>query len=336
MLIKESESISAHTSFRTGGPARFYVEVESKDELKEVVQKSVKDGYQYIVLGEGSNVLFSDKGFDGYVIRPKILGLDFHSVGLVASAGENWDKVVGETVERGFSGLENLSYIPGSVGAAPIQNIGAYGTEVGEKISWVEVYDPQSNTFSIISNDDCRFGYRESLFKSPLGKNLIVTRVSFDLDLNGETNIEYKDLANYFSNAKHRPSVAEVRSAVIDIRKNKLPDINKIGTAGSFFKNPVVSQDQYLKLKEKFSDLPAFEMSNGDRKIPLAWVLDKILNLKGYREGNVGLYEKQPLAIVNFGGATTNEIKKFSEKISAMVKDKINLEIEREVNFFGN
>lgn len=369
MKITPFVSLSEHTSFRTGGRARFFVEADSLDELKMAIGRARVENLPYMILGEGTNVLISDEDFPGYVIRPLIRGIDFigdsggkpdggkrngmesdteNGTGsnyklVVAGAGEHWDDVVGLSVSKNLSGLENLSSIPGSVGAAPVQNIGAYGVELKDVLEWVEVFDPKENSAKTLLRSDCRFGYRDSLFKSPAGRDLIITRVAMNLVLNGRPNISYKDLTNYFSGTK-TPTIAEVREAVIKIRRGKLPDIKKYGTAGSFFKNLVVTDSKYEELAKKFPGLPSFPADadsahgsqkgaqNGFKKIPLAWILDKVCKLNGVREGDVGVCETQPLALVNYGQATSAEVKNFAEKISGIVKEKTGLQIEWEVN----
>lgn len=349
MKILKKEPLSRHTSFRTGGRARFFVEAESVGELAEAIRQSREDNLPYIILGEGSNVLARDDDFDGYVIRPLVRGIEYRVVGsnptaepgtesnafeVVAGAGENWDGFVADTVSHGLSGIENLSWIPGTVGAAPVQNIGAYGVEVKDVISWVEVFDPENGETKKLSRDDCQFGYRTSIFKKPAGKNLIIVKVAFLLRHGAVPNISYKDVAAYFAEKDKNlsPSIEKVREAVIEIRQKKLPDIASLGTAGSFFKNPIISKDIYENLVKNYPGLPAFEVDEKFVKIPLAWVLDKVCGLNGYREGEVGLFQTQPLAVVNFGKAEAKEIVAFAEKISKIVKDKTNIEIEWEVN----
>lgn len=333
MKIINNVSMSEHTSFRTGGMASFFVEVYSTDDLKEVIARAETEQLPYVVLGEGTNVLISDENFEGYVIRPLFMGIDLAENGeVIAGAGEHWDDLVAFAVTRNLSGLETMSFIPGSVGAAPVQNIGAYGSELKDVIDWVEVFDPKINSTRIISKAECRLDYRDSLFKSKDGKNLIITRVAVKLVLGGKPNISYKDLATHFSDFKTAPTLGQVREAVIKIRQNKLPNVKEVGTAGSFFKNPIVSESKYLELAERFTEIPSFPVGTNQRKIPLAWVLDKVCGLNGYREGNVGLFMTQPLVLVNYGGATTDDIKKFAEKISKTVKEKIDLEIMWEVN----
>ncbi len=355
MKITPSVLLSEHTSFRTGGPARFFVEAESVADIQEIVDRAKAEDLAFMILGEGSNVLISDEGFSGYVIVPKILGIEFSDfdtaetdVLVVAGAGVHWDDLVAETVSKNLSGLENLSWIPGSVGAAPVQNIGAYGAEISDCLEWVEVFDTKSvqkdDQIRMLTKEQVGFGYRDSFFKNSEGRHLIITRAAFRLQKRGIPNISYKDLANFFASEIQKgnvPTVADVRLAVIAIRSEKLPDIKKFGTAGSFFKNPIISSEKYAELLQKFPGLPSYlvdatsddtENMGGYKKIPLAWVLDKVCGLNGYREGNVGLYKTQPLALVNFGGASSAEIKNFAEKISNIVKEKINIEIEWEVN----
>lgn len=361
MKTTSSVLLSQHTSFRTGGPARFFVEAESAEDVRLAVLQAKTEGAPFLILGEGSNVLISDDGLAGYVIIPKILGIEFvdaspdeketDDVLVVAGAGVHWDDLVAETVLKNLSGLENLSWIPGSVGAAPVQNIGAYGAEIKDCLEWVEVIDSRkvqegqsAQPPKKIPREECRFEYRESFFKTPEGKHFIITRVAFKLRKNGKPNISYKDLANFFADKTAKgetPTITEVRNAVIQIRKAKLPDVAKLGTAGSFFKNPIISSEEYEVLAQKFPGLPSFPVSDDGsgqgehvelKKIPLAWVLDKVCGLNGFREGNVGLFETQPLALVNFGGATTDEIKNFAQKISDIVREKTNLNIQWEVN----
>ena len=322
---------------------------------------------------------------------------------VVAGAGENWDALVSEAVKRGLWGIENLSGIPGTVGAAPIQNIGAYGTEIKETVKWVEVFDTRTGTFKQLSNADCRFAYRDSIFKKPEGRSFIVTRVALRLKKSGVPNLEYKDLKNYFFGETHssfpkgggesasrrvlNPSppsavlplrkgelltLAAIRAAVLLIRSKKFPDLNQFGTAGSFFKNPIVSKEKFDELKKKYPDLPGFliscspfpkgstpsseegfkssglpvrRLAGGEDsatsfkkggieervKIPLAWVFDNICGLKGFEKGNVRLFEKQPIVLVQNGSASSEEIESFAKEIAENVKEKTGIDVEWEV-----
>ena len=283
-----------------------------------------------------------------------------NSVIVIVGAGENWDSFVAEAVKRGLWGIENLSGIPGTVGATPVQNIGAYGAEIKDVLEWVEAFDAKHGEARRIANADCGFEYRSSIFKNPENKRLIITRVAFRLKKDGVPNLSYKDLKERFKIydlrfKKERPALADIRKAVLEIRSKRFPDLKEFGTAGSFFKNPIISVEKYDELKKKFPDLPGFPIDadrrgykdtqmNADKngllrikdkglkiKVSLAWILDNICGLKGYRKGNVALFEKQPIVLVNTGGATSNEIKEFAEEIIACVKSKTGIEIEWEV-----
>jgi UDP-N-acetylmuramate dehydrogenase len=251
---------------------------------------------------------------------------------VTCGSGETLDELINQMVDKGYSGLENLSAIPGTVGAAPVQNVGAYGVDMSELIFEVEAFDFSSNQIKKFTKDECKFGYRESFFKTPFGKKYFIVSVSFKLKKYFSANLNYPDLKNKFIDSV--PTLKEVRLAIIEIRSKKFPDWKKIGTAGSFFKNPIISEDHAESLKEQYPELPQYPYEEGTVKIPLGYVLDKICNLKGFTEGNVGLYKDQALVLVNYGGATSEEIKKFAMKVSEIVYEKTKLEIEPEVRFF--
>lgn len=330
MDIRENVSLKEYTTFKLGGSARFFVCVKSGEELKEALEFSKHENLQIFVLGGGSNILFSDNGFDGLVIKMEIKGIEWNESKVIVGAGENWDEFVEQAVGRGLCGVENLSGIPGTVGASPVQNIGAYGAEVKDTISWVEVLDKKSGEIKKFSNVECKFGYRNSFFKTEEGKNFIITRVAFNLSKNGIPNITYKDLSKYFQN-QNNPTLTEIRNAVIKIRTGKFPDLKLYGTAGSFFKNPIISKEKYTELIIKFPDLPNYPWDNKNVKIPLAWILDNVCKIKGTNFGNVGFYKNQPLVIINLGNATAGEINIVANEIIKKVKEMTGIEIEREV-----
>ena len=347
MIIKENVSLAPFTTFRIGGAARFFVQVGNVNELKEAVVFAVEKNIPIFVLGGGSNVLISDSGFDGLVIKNEIKGISEEAgagtssdfVRIIAGAGENWDDLVKYTVEeKGLYGLENLSWIPGTVGASPVQNIGAYGAEAKDTIEWVEVYNPTTAKIEKLSNVDCLFGYRDSIFKHER-KNDIILRVAFLLKKNGKLSLEYKDLQKYFEERKSTPSLCVVRDAVVEIRKNKLPDLSKVGTAGSFFKNQTILKSEYEKLLEKYPAMPAFpvdqksESGQEQVKIPTAWILDNVCGFKGLRRGEVGVHENQALVLVNFGNGTAQEIKALADEMITSVKEKTGISIAPEVEF---
>jgi UDP-N-acetylmuramate dehydrogenase len=279
--------------------------------------------------------LASDSGFPGVVIKNELKGVTFKeemdTVFVTAGAGEPWDAFVETVVGRGLFGLENLSGIPGTVGAAPVQNIGAYGAEAKDTIVSVEAVDMRSGKIKFFSPAECDFGYRNSFFKTPDGRNFIVSKVTFGLKKEGKVNIGYKDLKNYFSKTTATPSLSEVRDAVLLIRKGKFPDLATTGTAGSFFKNPIVSKTKYEELKHEFPGVPGFEMADGTMKVPLAWILDNILHIKGKMDGHVGLYKAQPLVVVNDGAGTSRDVIKLVEEVAAKVKEATGIELAWEV-----
>lgn len=301
--ILEYVSLKEYTTFKTGGIARFFCEVHTIDELKQVLSNHKK----FFILGGGSNILMGD--YDGLVIKMNI-----------DNAGRNWDDFVAETISQGKYGLENLSHIPGTVGAAPVQNIGAYGVEVKDRIEKVHTINAHTLEERIFTKEECQFSYRNSIFKKE--KELIITNVEFNFT--DKINTNYKGLEGL-------KTPQEVRDAVIKIRKEKLPDWHVLGTAGSFFKNPIIPKIKYEELKNRYPELPFFEIDSERVKIPLAWVIDKVCSMKDFKIGNVGTYKNQALVIVNYGGATTKDVDEFAKRIEVEVKNKTGLEIEREV-----
>ncbi len=248
-----------------------------------------------------------------------------------AEAGEEWDALVAFAVERGLPGLENMSFIPGTVGAAVIGNIGAYGTEVKESLAWAETIDRRDGTIHRLTNRECQFAYRHSFFKTAEGRHHLVLRAAFALSRAGALNIRYHDLREYF--AAHEifaPALADVRAAVISIRQRKLPDSLRVGTAGSFFKNPVMPRAQFEALAARYPGLPGYDDGPDRVKAPLGWILDKICGLKGARRGPVGTHAEQALCLINDGG-TASEVAAFAEDLVRQVRDKTGLEIEWEV-----
>ncbi|MEI6346132.1 MAG: UDP-N-acetylmuramate dehydrogenase [bacterium] len=350
IVIKKNVPLASLTTFRVGGEAAFFCEVRTTAELAEAAALFAKNREQYrtfYILGEGSNTLVSDGGYSGLAVRVLIKGVKWKEivdaaacdkVEVVSGAGEHWDDLVGLAVGKGYYGLENLSGIPGTVGASPVQNIGAYGAEVKDTISFVEAFHFETGETRMFTPEECCFGYRSSFFKSVEGKKWVITKVGFLLDKKGRVNIGYKDLkARFAERYSSQVSLTEVREAVLEIRKNKLPDISLLGTAGSFFKNPIIRAELYKELLEEYPSMPGFAESDGRVKVPLAWVLDNVCGLKGWKgdNGQVGLYEKQPLALVNFGGATAQEVSDAAEMVAAKVKDMTGIEVEWEVQKLG-
>ncbi len=344
MNIQENIPLRQYTTFKIGGPARFFCSVADEGELLEAVRFAHEKALPVFILGGGSNLLISDKGFSGLVIKMDFKGIEYReesngsnenkgTVIVSAAAGETWDDFVEQMVARGLYGVENLSAIPGMIGAVPVQNIGAYGAEASQVIKTVRILDTTSLSFKELRNAGCHFAYRDSVFKHLKGR-YIITRVDFELSKNGKVNTSYKDVADYFA-AKRiaEPSLEEVRKAIIDIRWNKLPDWKLWGTAGSFFKNPVISAEHFAKLRVTYPELPGYPEPDGRVKVSLGWILDKICNVKGLSRGHVSTYEKQALVIVAQPGATADEVVELTHELMKRVKEKTDIEIEAEVEW---
>lgn len=338
MASLENVDLSAYTTLRIGGPARFLFRVTSRAGLDHALAFAHQRRLPHFILGSGSNLLVSDRGFPGVVIKMELPGVSFkrrgEALNVTANAGENWDAFVAQTVTRGAWGLENLSWIPGTVGAAPVQNIGAYGAEVKDCIESVRVLHAVTGAERVLTNPECRFAYRDSLFKGPEGKNEIILSVTFRLSLAPRPNLAYKDLQQHFGD-QTAPSQAEIRAAVIAIRQAKFPDLAQVGTAGSFWKNPVLAPDEFTRLKDKFPGVPAFPAADGRVKVSLAWILDRVCGLRGHHRNHVRLFENQPLVLVTEKGASAADVLAFESEIRALVAAKTGLSIEREVNFVG-
>jgi UDP-N-acetylmuramate dehydrogenase len=332
------EPLAAHTTFQIGGPAEFFAVARTVAELRDRIRDADTHAYPVTFLGGGSNVLVSDEGIRGAVIKIAIDGIteaaEGDAVRVTAGAGVTFDELVAYTVERGYWGLENLSAIPGTVGATPVQNVGAYGVEVADVIEFVTVLDTTSLEARTLTNNVCAFGYRDSAFKRGDLGQLVVTEVTFLLSTTPVRKLSYRDLATRFEGSAE-PSQAAIREAVTSIRAKKFPNWHKVGTAGSFFKNPIITETAYQTLRVKYPELPSFPAGEGMVKIPLGWILDKVIGVRGLREGNVGAYEGQALVLVNYGDANAREVAAFAETIAARVHEATGITIEWEVTKIG-
>ncbi len=331
--IKEHIPLAPLTTLGVGGTAEYFCEVNNPDELREAVLWAQKNHHTITILGGGSNVLVPDAGVQGLVIRLQFLGTIFTDDGnevlVTAGAGVVLDTLVALLVEKGLWGLENFSAIPGSVGAVPIQNVGAYGLETKDILHSVLVYDRDTDATRTMTNAECEFSYRDSIFKRTTHRYCVLS-VTFRVSTKPNPRLTYRDLEKFFATNK-TPSLLEVRNAVIQIRGEKFPDWTKVGTAGSFFKNPIISEDLFASVTETYHDIPGFRTADGRIKISLGWVLDHVCGLRGFKEGNVRLFERQALVLVCERGATATEIEKFSQKIIDTVFQKTNIVVEREV-----
>ncbi len=331
MTIEEHAPLAAHTTFRLGGPAQLLITCTAADELSAAVAVARERGLEPYPLGGGSNILAADDAIGKAIIRLVADSISFEEEGeralAIADAGTDWNTFVDATAARGLWGLENLAGIPGSVGAAPVQNIGAYGAEVADTLEWVEAFDLRDGTSTRFTRDDCGFAYRDSRFKRE--RTHFITKVAFALRADGAPNLSYPDVAKAATEAT-LATPADVANAVRAIRSQKFPDLAVCGTAGSFFKNPTISADAYAVLKKTYSELPGF--SNGEGvKVSLAWILDRVLNLRGHAHGNARLFEKQPLVLVAEAGATARDVDALANDVAARVHAATGISIEREV-----
>jgi UDP-N-acetylmuramate dehydrogenase len=307
---------------------RFPLQGEERDRGYGFINKNI------LILGGGSNWLFT-RDFDGVVIRPNIPGIhiireDRQQVWVEAGAGEVWDELVDYCVLYGFGGIENLSAIPGSVGAAPVQNIGAYGVEAGNCIESVTGLDLEKMEERTIPGSECCFDYRDSIFKNGLKGRFIIGSVVFRLDKFPEFNLGYGDVEKEVKNLGE-VSLANIRRAIVNIRAAKLPDYHETGNAGSFFKNPVVSNEKVEDFKIKFPGIPVYPSGSGTSKIAAGWLIDQC-GWRGFREGHAGVHPKQALILVNYGSATGSEILNLAKKIIVSVEEKFGITLNPEVN----
>lgn len=340
MEIRALYPMSQLTTFQIGGPADFFAAPKSLDELREALSWAREKSQPVLVLGRGSNVLVSDRGFRGLVIQNNIPGLTIDDVGLMTvGAGEDWDQVVAKTVEKNLAGIENLSGVPGSAGGAVVQNIGAYGQTLADRVVRVWAIEAATGQEKAFSPAECEFVYRGSWFKANLNQ-YIVTSFQLQLTPGGAPLLTYAHVQKHFEN-KPTPTLAEVRQFIIKLRASKgyviMPGIESFATAGSFFKNPVVSQEQYEQLKPMLGDksLNRFWPASTGVKIAAAYLMQEAGFGKGYQEGPAGISPKHSLSLVNFGGAHASDIKALADKIQAAVLKKFGVRLEPEVLFIG-
>ncbi|MBU1292530.1 UDP-N-acetylmuramate dehydrogenase [Patescibacteria group bacterium] len=335
MILRENILLKDLTTLRAGGAARYVVECTDEASVREAVAFAKEKDLPFAVLGQGSNVLASDEGFPGVVLLMNIQGIETKVEGdkvtLVSGSGVSWDSLVREAAQKNLWGIENLAGIPGTVGAAPVQNIGAYGMEIKETLAWVEVLNTKTGNIEYIQNADCGFGYRDSRFKHEPW--LVILRAAFTLSVKGEPRIGYADLARCKDEGVDLSSPLAIGEAVRTVRSKKFPDLAVEGTAGSFFKNPIVSHEKHAELAQRYGAVPSFPVEGGI-KIPLAFILDRVLGLRGHSEGKVSLFGNQPLVLVAHDSASAKEIDAFAHSIAKKVFVETGIDIEREVRHF--
>jgi len=347
MHISENQPLAPFTTFGIGGPARWFAQARSEDDIAEACAWARAHDLPMFVLGGGSNVLISDRGFPGLVLHIGLTGIEQDGDVFRAAAGEPWEHCVRQTTESGYQGLECLAGIPGTVGGTPVQNVGAYGQEVARVIERVRVFDIRARSFLELSNRECGFAYRQSRFNSSDRCRFIVTRVDYRLRRDGAPNLTYADLKHRFKNQPGTPSLPQVAAAVRSIRRSKgmlLVDSDPDRrSAGSFFKNPAVPQDVADRIKglaaNAATPLQVYPRSGGVVTIPAAWLIEQAGFSKGYRRGAAGISSRHTLALINFGdergGATAEEILALAREIADAVEAKFGIGLDMEPEMVG-
>lgn len=334
--IEERVSLKAYNTFGLEAEARYFFRLQNQEDLAWLIEQAEYQNLPILWLGGGSNMLLT-QDFPGLVIKVELLGSSIEILSedealFSAYAGENWHQFVLESLKHNLGGLENLSLIPGNVGTAPIQNIGAYGVEIKDHLEKVEAFDLKEKVFCEFSAAECKFAYRDSLFKTEAKGRYLITRVSFRLKRrNHQLRTEYGAISNELERMGSQPSIKAISQAVINIRSSKLPDPAKIGNSGSFFKNPLVDLSHFEKLKAEFPDLIAYPAGENQMKLAAGWLIEKA-GWKGFRKGDAGVHNKQALVLVNYGKAKGEEIKALAEDILQSIYSTFAVRLETEVN----
>ncbi len=334
MMIQENISLKPYNTFGIDVQARYFSPFQSIAELSELLTYTPNNNK--LVLGGGSNLLFT-KDFDGLVLKNELTGIelvkeDEEYVFVKAGAGESWHQFVLYCLAHNYTGVENLSLIPGNVGASPMQNVGAYGVEIKDVFHELEAFHIDEKALQTFSLNDCRFGYRESVFKKEYKNKFVITSVTYCLKKTPHFNINYGAISQELEKIGIKDlTIQAISQAVINIRSSKLPDWKALGNAGSFFKNPVIEKKEFADLEKAFPNMVSFPTSEDKTKLAAGWLIEQC-GWKGYRKGDAGCYEKQALVLVNYGNAKGEEIFNLSEKIILSVKEKFGVDLVREVN----
>lgn len=334
--IEENKNLKSYNTFGIEAYCDYFTEIFSEEDFHELIKTATYRDNARLIIGGGSNILFT-KNFKGLVIKNSLKGKQIVSetsdtVKVKVAAGENWHGFVMWCIEHKFAGLENLSLIPGCVGASPMQNIGAYGVEIKEVFEELEALDMESGDKKVFTNEECRFGYRESIFKNEAKGKYLITSVTYTLRKKPVLNVSYGAISSELESAGIKnPGIKDISEAVIRIRKSKLPDPAETGNAGSFFKNPEVLADKYTSLKKEFPDLVAYSLPNGNYKLAAGWLIEQC-GLKGFEKNGAAVHMKQALVLINKNGATGKDVFDLSSIVLQKVFDKFGVHLEREVN----
>ncbi|MCR5660208.1 MAG: UDP-N-acetylmuramate dehydrogenase [Bacteroidales bacterium] len=353
--MKTNVNLKLYNSFGFDAKAKYFVEINAIDDLQALIKNGVMQEHKTLILSGGNNILFQNEVFDGLVVYINTKGIeilceDENEIIVRAQAGEDWPDFVRFCVSKGWHGVENLAHIPGKVGAAPVQNIGAYGMELKDSFLRCEAVALRTGETKVFTKEECRFGYRESIFKNELKGQYIITSVDFLLKKNAPLHLEYGNIKAYLEqNGIESPTLQQLHDAICSIRNAKLPDVKQIGSAGSFFKNPVIDREQFEALQKKYPDMPHYDEPDGRVKVPAGWLIEHsgpstlrlasgtassgTISWKGWRDGHVGVYDKQALVLVHYGGGKGQDIVELAHKIQESVEAKFGIKISPEVNF---
>lgn len=334
--LLENIDLKNYNTFRLGGKARWFLVLSSAEDLPEVFEFATEQNLPVFVLGGGSNILLSQPElFEAVVVKIEIKGFEIISdsgeeVTIKVGAGESWDEVVKRAVDMNLSGIEALSAIPGTVGATPIQNVGAYGAEIAKTLVSLEAYDIAAKQLVTLTKEQCKFAYRDSIFKSEAKDKYVITSITLRLSKSSASVPDYPGVKQYFEQRNiTEPTLQQIREAIISIRQFKLPDPKEVASVGSFFKNPIVSKELYLQVKEKYPTVVAFLQDNGNYKISAGWLLET-LGYKGKQIGNLQFYPNSALVLTNTGAASFAELRGLVDKTKAHVKQVFSIDLELE------
>jgi UDP-N-acetylmuramate dehydrogenase len=333
--IEENFSLKNHNTFGIDAKAKYFAEFDSLFALKEIISSEIFQNNKSFILGGGSNILLT-KDFEGLILHNKIEGIciledNENDITVEVGGGVDWHDFVMWSVSQELSGIENLALIPGTVGASPIQNIGAYGMEVKETIHKVTALEIATQEIKTFSNEDCNFEYRNSIFKEELKNKFIITKVEFELSKTPLNKTTYGAIEEELKTLNLEANPKNIADAVINIRNRKLPNPSEIGNSGSFFKNPIISTERFEELQKEFPNIVGYKMADRETKVAAGWLIDNA-GLKGYRKADAGVHKNQALVLVNYGNASGTEIINLAKEVQQKVKEKYGISIEPEVN----